>query len=226
MICNIRSKICGHTVISDNNTVLVIAIGGGLQPQCSILLINISIIFQFFDRSLNLVRVKGTLAEPVVEGNVKAFQILLEGCKLFLQSQFLENCKALLLAHGQILVPVLVDNALGGIDDIRTMVSIFRELAGFSKKLKIAGIDRSCQIVHLISCIIDIVLAIYRISCCTEKIYQCTSSCSTTAMSNMQRAGWVGTYILNHDWLHVLLWKAAVLCALIDNLLKRIIYYI
>ena len=206
MIGNISSQIGRLAAVTYNHPVLIITIGGGLQPQGTILFVDVAVFLQKFAGILHLVRVQGTLAVPHIKAAVEGFQILLQGSQLFLQCQLLEDAHALILAHVQVLIPVLFDDALCRVDNIRTMVAVFREILFLSpaQKLQIAMIYRTCQVVDLIACIVDIILAGYRIACGTHDIHQRAAGSRAPAMAYMQRSGRIGTDILHLHRLHVL----------------------
>ena len=69
VISNISSEIGGHTIVADNNAVLVIAIGGRVEPQGAVLFINTALLLQIFAGLLNFAAImQRLLAEPYVKG--------------------------------------------------------------------------------------------------------------------------------------------------------------
>ena len=84
VISNISSKIGGHAIVADNNAVLVIAIGGRVEPQSAVLFINAALLLQIFAGLLDFAAImQRLLTEPYVKGYAEGLEVFLQACQLF-----------------------------------------------------------------------------------------------------------------------------------------------
>ena len=96
VISDIGSEVGGYAVVTDNNAVLVVAVGGRIKPLCAVLFIYAALFLKEFAGLADFVRImQGLLAEPYIEGYAKGFQILFQTCQLFFISNFQEFCQTL-----------------------------------------------------------------------------------------------------------------------------------
>ena len=157
------------------------------------------------------------LAEPYIEGYAESFQIFFQACQLFFISNLQEFCQTLFFLQSNEFLAIDTDNALSGFNDIITVVAVFRErnsgrhfvqllnsqvsrnAAHFLQlqQLQITCIDGSCQIVHLVASVIDIVFAFHIIACSTQQVNHSTAYSGTAGMAYMQRTSGISTYIFN-----------------------------
>ncbi len=81
--------------------------------------------------------------------------------------------------------------------DIGSVIPIFRDNSGLSAQLQIARIDRRAKEFHLSSRVVDVILAGHVVADRFQQADQGLSDRRTSAMPDMQRAGWIGTDVLH-----------------------------
>ena len=226
VVGDIRGEVRRHAVIADDHAILVIAIGRGFQPKGAVFLIDIAVILQdlhgFFDR----VRMQRALAEPVVERHIELLEVFLEDRELLMIGEILEDIQALLLIHLQVFVAILVDDTLRRDFDILAMVAILRELDILPQQLQIARIHRLREDIHLVTGIVDIVLAFNRVARRAQQVHERRARCRAAAMADMQRPRRIGAHIFHLDFRHILGRQLAELLPRLEDLRKRIVQHI
>ena len=75
MISDIRRKVRRLSARTYDDAIFIIAIRRGLQPKCAVLLVDIAICSQNLYRPMDSIRMKRTLAEPVVKVYMKSIEI-------------------------------------------------------------------------------------------------------------------------------------------------------
>ena len=218
MVSNICGKIGRNAIVTNNNTVLVVALGSGIEPQGTALLVNIATLLQKGYCLANFVGLmQGLFTEPHIEGYTKGFQILLQPGQLFFIGNIQEFSQALFFVQGHKFLAINANDALSSFNNIIAMVAIFREgNAGRHfvqlldsqvrrhaphflqlQQLQITGIHRSGQIVHLVASIIDVIFAFHIIAGGTQQIHHGTAHSGTTSVTNMQRTGGISAHIFH-----------------------------
>ena len=99
MVGDIRCKVCRHAVVTYDDAILVVTVIRRAQPQGAVLVVDLSLLLERLTSVAHGLGMERALAEPFVERHVERGEILLQLCKLFLQSDFLEGGEALFLAQ-------------------------------------------------------------------------------------------------------------------------------
>jgi hypothetical protein len=81
--------------------------------------------------------------------------------------------------------------------DIGSVIPVFRDRGGLPAQLQIARIDRRAEEFHLPPRVVDVVLTGDVVADRFQQTNQRLSDRCSTAMPDMQRAGWIGTDILH-----------------------------
>ena len=196
VVSDIRRKVSRNAIIPNHHPVLVVAECGRLQPQGPVLFIHVTLFQQsvtgFFDF---ICFVQGLFTEPYIKADVETFQIFLQRRQFFLISDGLELFQPFCFLHLQETVAILVDDTLGRIDNVVTVVSVLGEFDFFSQQFQIPGIDGTGQIVHLVAGVVDIVFLLHVIPRRLQQIGQSTAYRRAPSVSHVQRTGGVGADI-------------------------------
>ena len=99
IVGQVSREIGGLTVGLDDDPVLVVPEIRRAQPQGTVLVVDLSLLLERLTSVAHGLGMERALAEPFVERHVERGEILLQLCKLFLQSDFLEGGEALFLAQ-------------------------------------------------------------------------------------------------------------------------------
>ena len=139
------------------------------------------------------------LAEPFVERHVERGEILLQLCKLFLQSEFLEGGEALFLAQREILLAIRFHDALRRVNDICAVVAVFGKDRLLAQQFQVARVDRCREVVDLIARVIDVVFAVNGIAGRSQKIDECAADRCAASVPDVQQACRIRAHIFDHD---------------------------
>ena len=202
VIGDVGGEVSGNAVVPDNDPVLVVAEIGAAQPERTVLVISVALFPQLrAGGGHRIIGEQRTLAEPDVEGHAEGFQVFLQRRQFFLQGDLFEDLAPLGGTDQQIATAGVVDDPLGGVDDIFAVVAVFRELHSLSQELQIAGFHRSRQIVDLVAGVVDVEFFLDVVAGGAHQVGQGTAEGRAAAVSDMQRAGRVGADELNLDLL-------------------------
>ena len=163
-----------------------------------------------------------TLAEPDVEGHAEGFQVFLQRRQFFLQGDLLEDLAPFGGTDQQIAAAGVVEDPLGGVDDIFAVVAVFRELHGLPQKLQITGFDGGRQVVDLVAGVVDVEFFLDVVAGGTHQVGQSTAEGRAAAVSDVQRAGRVGADEFDLDLLPAAGLRVAVDGAGVENFLQQL----
>ena len=225
-IGDIRAEIGRHAIRADNHAVLVIAVLCGAKPESAVLLVHIVFVLQDFERFIHLIRIERSFGEPIVEVDVEFLQILLEVCELFLKAELFEDLQTFFLIHIEVLLAILSQDILRCIDDILSMVAVFRDLGIQTAELEIACIDGFRQMIDLVAGIIHIVFRQYIIAGRAQQIHHRRAIGSASGVSDMEKAGRICRDILNKDAVFFIFRQIPVGRASLQDLLQFAVHCI
>ena len=162
-------------------------------------------------------------AEPDVEGHAERFQVFLQCRQFFLQGDLFEDLAPFGGADQQIAAAGVVDDPLGGVDDIFAVVAVFRELHGLPQKLQITGFDGGRQVVDLVAGVVDVEFFLDVVAGGTHQVGQSTAEGRAAAVSDVQRAGRVGADEFDLDLLPAAGLGVAVSVAGVEDFLQQLV---
>lgn len=198
-IGDIGAEIGRHAIRADDHAVLVIAVLCGAEPESAVLLVHIVFVLQDFKRFIHLIRIERSFGEPVVEVDMEFVKVFLEVCELFLKTELFEDFQTFFLIHIEVLLAILGKDILRCIDDVLSMIAVFRDLSVETAELEIAGIDGFCQMIDLVAGIIHIVFRQYIIAGCAQQIHHRRTIGSASGVSDMEKASRIRRDILDKD---------------------------
>ena len=224
MVSDIRCKVSRNTIVTDYYAVFIVAIFSSFKPQSAILFIQVAAFGKQIASTFNCISiVQGLFTEPVVISYIECFQVFFQRSQFFFQSNGAELLQAFFFTHIEESITIDTHNAFCSFNNIVTMVAVFRELYGLTKLFQITSIYGSCQIIDLVTSVIDVEFAANIHASCFHQVCQSTTNSSTAAMTYMQRTSGVSTYIFYLDFFFAIAYKVAVIFAFSDNASQYII---
>ena len=200
MVSDVRGKIRGYPIVTDDHPVFIVSEGCGSEPLGALFFVHIAFFLELIHHLVDLVGVVERLfAEPDIELTIEGFQVFLQGSQFFFLGNGLELLQALFFRHMDELVAVFVPNPSGRHLDIFPVVPVFREFAGDVEQFQVPGIHRQSQVVHLVAGIVDVILPGHIIPGGLHQIGKGTAHSRSPSMAHMERTGGIGTDVLDLD---------------------------
>ena len=197
----------------------------GLQPQCSVLFVRISLFRQRgngFRNIAGLMQVR--FHKPFIVMNTVTFQIGLHFRYIPLQSELCHGITGFPVILVQIFISVGFPEFLCKLPDIIPLISVFRKLDGIlsADQLDVPGLNGSGKFLDLVSGIIDIELPPHIVAGLLHDRCQSISQHTTAGVAHMHGAGGIGGYKFHHQFLSMSYIHIAVGLSLTVDLLQHI----
>ena len=205
-IGNIGAEIGRNAIGTNDHPVFVVPVLGGPEPEGAVFFVHVIFVFQNFQCCIDLFRIEGPFREPVVKVHVEFVKVFLQVFQLFMEAQFFENSQSFFFVHVQVFLAVFFQNVFGGVDDILSMVAIFRYIAVNAVELQVAGIDGFGQVVNLAAGIVDVVFRQHVIASGAEQVHHSGTIGSPTGMADVKQTGRIGGNVFHQDAVFFIFW--------------------
>ena len=141
---------------------------------------------------------KGTLAEPVVEGNANLGQVIPDQGDHFLTSNVADLLQRLFPVHAQEPGPLRGGDLFSEIGYVLTDVTVGGHLGELLHGFQVAGVNGGIEGVHLVARVVYIVFLRDLVTGGFQYVSQGATQHSAAGMSHMDGARWIDADVLHH----------------------------
>ena len=225
VVCDVRCKVSGNTVITNNYAVFIVAIFSSFQPQSAILFIQVTAFSQKVASTVNSFCVmQGLFAKPFIISYIESFQVFFESCQFFFESNGAELLQTFFFTHIEEFITIDTHNAFCSFNNIVTVVAVFREFYGLTEFFQVTCVYGSSKVINLVACIVDVVFTANVHACRFHQVCQSTAYCRATTMTYMQRTGGVSTYIFQLDFFFAVAYQITIVFAFSNDACQHIVH--
>ena len=224
MVGDIRGKIGIKAVGPAKHVVFVAAVLAGAQPERPFFFIGSAFLGQQVYRFLHIAGfMEGGFKEPHIVRNPVFFQVRPHFGQVFLQAEFHQLRPAFRFRRLAVSVAVQVVKFPSQLPDIVAVIAVFREGEGVLpvQQLKIPGLQRLGEFIDLVACVVDVKFPRHLGAGALQYLGQAIAQHAASRVAHVHGACGVGGDKLHHNFLRLVLPRAAILPPLFGNILQN-----